>query len=60
MSRIENPAPETPALFIIDRDAICHDYKAVILEGGTAAFSETAHQQALGLYRKNPLTPSCE
>ena len=54
---MEKSAKETPALLFIDMDAICHDFKAVILEDGTAAFSETAHRQALGLHRKNPLYP---
>jgi nicotinamidase-related amidase len=38
-------------------DAVCHDFKAVILEDATAAFSETVHRQTLDLYRKNPLYP---
>jgi nicotinamidase-related amidase len=38
-------------------DAVCHDFKAVILEDAAAAFSEAAHAQALALYRKNPLYP---
>jgi nicotinamidase/pyrazinamidase len=38
-------------------DAVCHNFKAVILEDGAAAFSEATHQQTLDLYRKNPLYP---
>lgn len=38
-------------------DAICHDFKAVLLEDCCAAFSKTVHEQALNCYRKNPLNP---
>jgi nicotinamidase-related amidase len=38
-------------------DALCHDFKAVILEDCTAAVSETVHRQILDIYRKNPLYP---
>lgn len=38
-------------------DALCHDFKAVILEDCSAAFSEKIHQQTLDNYRKNPLFP---
>jgi len=38
-------------------DALCHDFKAVILEDCSAAFSDDLHQQTLGLYRRNPLYP---
>ncbi len=38
-------------------DAVCHDFKAVILEDATAAFSQEAHEGTLALYRKNPLYP---
>jgi nicotinamidase-related amidase len=38
-------------------DALCHDFKAVILEDCSAAFSEKIHQQTLDNYRKNPLSP---
>lgn len=38
-------------------DAICHDFKAVILEDCSAAPSPAIHEQTLGLYRRNPLFP---
>ncbi len=38
-------------------DALCHDFKAVILEDCTAAPSEALHRQVLDTYRKNPLYP---
>jgi len=38
-------------------DAFCHDFKAVILENCTAAFTQSLHEQTLGLYRRNPLYP---
>lgn len=38
-------------------DAVCHDFKTVILEDATATFSDAVHQQTLALYRKNPLYP---
>ena len=38
-------------------DAICHDVKAVMLEDGSASYSEQLHEQTLGLYRRNPLYP---
>jgi len=38
-------------------DAICHDFKAVLLQDCTAAFSENIHEQTLSLYRRNPLYP---
>ena len=38
-------------------DALCHDFKAVILEDCTAAFSRDIHKQTLAAYRKNPLYP---
>jgi nicotinamidase-related amidase len=38
-------------------DALCHDFKAVILEDCSAAFSEQMHAQCLDTYRKNPLYP---
>ncbi len=38
-------------------DAVCHDFKAVLLEDCTAAFSETIHEQTLNIYRRNPLYP---
>jgi nicotinamidase-related amidase len=38
-------------------DAICHDFKAVLLEDCTAAFPVDAHDQILNCYRRNPLYP---
>ena len=38
-------------------DAICHNFKAVMLEDCAAAPSEHIHVQVLGLYRRNPLYP---
>jgi len=38
-------------------DAICHDFKSVILEDCTAASFEKNHQQILDNYRRNPLYP---
>lgn len=38
-------------------DALCHEFKAVLVEDCSASFSEKAHAQCLDLYRKNPLYP---
>jgi len=38
-------------------DAICHDFKAVLLEDCSAAYSEKVHAQTLDCYRRNPLFP---
>jgi len=38
-------------------DAVCNDFKAVLLEDCTAASSEKIHEQVLGVYRRNPLYP---
>jgi nicotinamidase-related amidase len=38
-------------------DAVCHDFKAVLLEDCSAAFTPQLHEQTLGLYRRNPLYP---
>ena len=38
-------------------DAVCHNFKATIIEDCSAAFSEQMHTQCLDLYRKNPLDP---
>ncbi len=38
-------------------DALCYDFKAVLLEDCSASFSREAHHQCLDLYRKNPLYP---
>ena len=38
-------------------DALCHDFKTVILEDCSTAFSQELHDQTLNLYRRNPLYP---
>jgi nicotinamidase/pyrazinamidase len=38
-------------------DAICCDFKAVILEDCTAAISEKVHQQTVDIYRRTALYP---
>ena len=38
-------------------DAICHDFKAVLLEDCSAAFSRPVHEQTCDSYRRNPLYP---
>ena len=38
-------------------DAICHDFKAVLLEDCSAAPSDKVHEQTLNCYRRNPLYP---
>ncbi len=38
-------------------DAICHDFKAVLLEDCSTAFTRELHEQTLDIYRKNPLYP---
>jgi nicotinamidase/pyrazinamidase len=38
-------------------DALCHDFKVILLEDCTAAFSESIHETILGVYRRNPLYP---
>lgn len=38
-------------------DAVCHDFKTVLLEDCTAAASRNMHEQTLNLYRRNPLYP---
>jgi nicotinamidase-related amidase len=38
-------------------DALCCDFKAVILEDCTTAATETIHRQTLDIYRKNVLYP---
>ena len=38
-------------------DAICHDFKVVLLEDCTAATFENVHHQILDMYRRNPLYP---
>ena len=41
-------------------DAVCHDFKAVLLEDCSADSSAELHEQTLGLYRRNPLQPLLE
>ena len=38
-------------------DAICHDFKAVLIEDCAAAPSRALHEQTLNCYRRNPLYP---
>jgi nicotinamidase-related amidase len=38
-------------------DAICHDFKAVVLEDCTAAYPQAVHIQVLNAYRRNPIYP---
>jgi len=38
-------------------DAVCYDFKGVLLEDCTASFSESIHEQTLNIYRHNPLYP---
>ncbi len=38
-------------------DAICHDFKTVILTDCTAAFNETIHKKTFEIFTKNPLYP---
>jgi nicotinamidase-related amidase len=38
-------------------DALCFNFKAVLLEDCTTAFSREIHENTLALYRRNPLYP---
>jgi nicotinamidase/pyrazinamidase len=38
-------------------DALCCDYKAVLLEDCSATWSTELHEQILNNYRRNPLDP---
>ncbi len=38
-------------------DAICHGFKAVLLEDCSAAYPEINHERTVEMYRKNPLYP---
>ena len=38
-------------------DAICHDFKSVLLEDCSATSSKQVHEQTLDSYRRNPLYP---
>jgi nicotinamidase-related amidase len=37
-------------------DAICHDFKAVLLEDCSASFSKNLHRQTIATYRQIPFT----
>ena len=41
-------------------DAVCLDFRAVIVEDATNALSDEDHQRCLGLYRRSPLRPLLE
>ena len=38
-------------------DALCHDFKAVLLEDCTAAYTAELHETVLSAYRRTPLDP---
>ena len=38
-------------------DALCHDFKAVLLSDCSAAFSREIHDKVISIYSKNPLYP---
>ena len=38
-------------------DALCHDFKSILVEDATTAFTEDLHNHTLQLYRRNPLYP---
>ncbi|MBW1650061.1 MAG: cysteine hydrolase [Deltaproteobacteria bacterium] len=38
-------------------DAICYDFKTIILKDCTAAFSESIHEKTIEIFTKNPLYP---
>ena len=38
-------------------DALCHDFKAVMLEDCSAAYPAEVHEQTMDIYRRNPLYP---
>ena len=38
-------------------DALCNDFKAVLLEDRTAAVTEKIHEQTLNIYRRNAMYP---
>ncbi len=41
-------------------DALCHDFKAILIEDCTAAYPEFIHTNTLANYRRNPLQPLLE
>ena len=38
-------------------DAVCHDFRSVLLEDCAVAYSKEIHEQTLKCYRRNPLYP---
>lgn len=38
-------------------DAVCHDFRAVIVEDASNALTDQMHADCLGLYRQSPLRP---
>ena len=38
-------------------DALCHDFKAVMLEDCSAAYPAEVHEQTMDIYRRTPLYP---
>lgn len=38
-------------------DALCHDFRVVLLEDCTAAYPDGNHEKILSVYRRNPLEP---
>lgn len=38
-------------------DALCHDFKTIIVEDASCAHKAEVHQTLLGFYRRNPLYP---
>ncbi len=38
-------------------DAVCHDFKSVLLEDCSASYNEEYHRQVIEMYRRNPLYP---
>jgi nicotinamidase-related amidase len=38
-------------------DAVCNDFRALIMEDASNAMTDQEHQACLGLYRKSPLDP---
>jgi nicotinamidase/pyrazinamidase len=38
-------------------DAVCHDFKAVLLEDCAASTTRSLHEQTVNLYRRNPIYP---
>ncbi len=38
-------------------DAVCHDFKAVLPEDGSTAYTVRIHEQTIDCYRRNALYP---